>query len=108
MNLLPYIYKCPACVLLQGKRLNHDVLEATDNLGSITINNMRPSRDQSVFKMDGNVMLLIKDYPHGILNHTFTFSNISKIGAGLTVRIMNTAEGGMASTDRTVGLRVST
>ena len=69
---------------------------------------MLPSRDHRVFKMDGNVMLLIKDYADGIVKQTFSSSNISKIDELLTVRIMNTAEGGMATTDRIVGLGVST
>ena len=69
---------------------------------------MLPSRDHRVFKMDGNVMLLIKDYADGIVKQTFSSSNISKIDELLTVRIMNTAEGGMATTGRIVGLGVST
>ena len=94
-------------VLPQVKRLTVDVMQALDNVAAITLKQMVTGGTVEL-KMDGNVMLMVKDYVYVIANETFSFSPISGFDSGLSVRCRITEDSGeLTSSDEILGIKVS-
>ena len=92
---------------MQIKRLTVDVMQALDNIAAIFVKQMVPGSTVEL-KMDGNVMLLAKDYVDVIANQTFSFSPISGFDSGLSVRCRITDDSGeLTSSDEILGIKVS-